>query len=189
MSDLSDFDADELFHLALQKSNAGDHDDAIRYLKTALCRQPTANTHYLLGAEYAQIGMRDRAIEQMEQALVLDDNLHTARYQLGLLHFLNGANDAAGKAWQPLLDLPASDCLHHLGQGLTILLAGDTANAIAALKKARALNQNNAALNGDIDRMLGNLARAATPVAANPDGPTYEPDDATRKRLISRYDS
>lgn len=178
------FDTDELFHLALQKSQAGTHDEAIHYLKAALTREPQARIHYLLGAEYAEIGMRDRAIDQISQALVLDNSLHMASYQLGLLHFLNGDNDPARSVWKPLLHLSTTDPLHHLGLGLTAILDSEPTIANKALRTAKSLNKNNPALERDIDNLLKHLEKNDPFMSEESTN-----KDALNQLLISRYES
>lgn len=180
---LDSFDTDELFHLALQKSQTGAHDEAIHYLKAALTREPQARTHYLLGAEYAEIGMRERAIDQISQALVLDNSLHMASYQLGLLHFLNGDNDPARSAWKPLLHLPTTDPLHHLGRGLIAVLDSEPTIANEALRTAKSLNNHNPALERDIDNLLRHLEKNDLFISEESTN-----KDALNQFLISRYE-
>src|SRR5687767_8911045 len=96
-------DTEELLHLAWTASDKGNADQAISLLKQAVASAPTdARCCYLLGAEYAQIGMFDRAAEQMSAAVKLDPNLHAARFQLGLLQLTSGQPDAAGQTWSGL---------------------------------------------------------------------------------------
>ena len=85
----------ELVKLALDASRNSNHGVALAYLKEAVSRaDATATAHHLLGAEYAQIQMMDRAIVEMEAALALDATLATARLQLGLLLMGTGASAA-----------------------------------------------------------------------------------------------
>ncbi|MES2347551.1 MAG: hypothetical protein V4641_08265, partial [Pseudomonadota bacterium] len=73
-------DQAELQQLALNASAANDSASAIAYWKEAVSRaDATAQARYLLGAEYAQIKMYDRAIGEMEAAVALDPALSIAR--------------------------------------------------------------------------------------------------------------
>lgn len=63
-------DADELLHLALNAAQANRHEEAITSLKRALDISPNdARMHYMLGAEHAQIGLHDRAVEESGKLL------------------------------------------------------------------------------------------------------------------------
>ncbi|HEX5126166.1 MAG TPA: hypothetical protein VFW00_05460, partial [Rhodocyclaceae bacterium] len=70
------FDGPELLHLAIDAANRDDHGQAITYLKAAqekkLSSVDYAKLTYFLGAEYAQIGMYDRAVEAMKSAVGAD---------------------------------------------------------------------------------------------------------------------
>ena len=90
---LAGLDQAERMQLALQAGAANEAGSAIAYLKEAVARpDATAQAHYLLGAEYAQLGMFDRAAGEMEAALALDQTLYTARLQLGLLCLRSAAS-------------------------------------------------------------------------------------------------
>ncbi|MEW8228417.1 MAG: tetratricopeptide repeat protein, partial [Candidatus Thiodiazotropha endolucinida] len=77
-------DSDELMHLAMHAEN---HEQAIDYLKRVLeISEDNGKAYYLLGAIHAEIGMYDRATEEMTRAVELEPDLPTAHFQLGLLH-------------------------------------------------------------------------------------------------------
>src|SRR5690349_3947874 len=86
MSTQPDLDAEELKFLAMQASRQNLGDQALLYLKRAIQRAPErGDLYYLMAAEHAQLGMLERAMEEMERALALSAELHTARLQLALL--------------------------------------------------------------------------------------------------------
>ena len=63
----SRLDSNELLHLAIAASRKDDHEKAIGHLKQALELAPdNARVHYFLGAEHAQIGLYERAMEGIE---------------------------------------------------------------------------------------------------------------------------
>ena len=82
---MSELDAEELFHLAMKASEEGDREKTISYLKRSIASQPQAKSIYILAAEYAELGMMQRAIEGMQRAVELEPTLWTAHFQLGLL--------------------------------------------------------------------------------------------------------
>ncbi|HEX9810946.1 MAG TPA: tetratricopeptide repeat protein, partial [Burkholderiales bacterium] len=112
-------DDEELLHLALNASSENRHEEAISYLKQALNLAPAnAKAHYMLGAEHAQIGLYDRATEEMAAAVKLDPDLVTAHFQLGLLHITSGRAKEAEDAWKPLDRLDREHPLHLFKTGL-----------------------------------------------------------------------
>ena len=103
MTTTSQLDDSELLHLAIRASQNNRHDDAIGFLKQALELAPgNAKVHYMLGAEHAEIGLYDRAADEIAKAVELDPGLVTAQFQLGLLHMTSGRITEAENVWKPL---------------------------------------------------------------------------------------
>jgi tetratricopeptide (TPR) repeat protein len=170
-------DQPELQQLAINASTAGDSASAIAYLKEAVARpDATAIAHYLLGAEYAQIGMYERAIGEMEAAIALDPALSIARLQLGLLWLGANDNTRAADVLLPLTELADGQPLHHFGAGLLHLIKQEAADAVRCLKAGIALNSVNPPLNADMQKIVQQLEQAppdaadAAPAAAADDG-------------------
>src|SRR6185437_13734707 len=108
----AELDESELLNLALHAMGNNHHDESMRLLKRTLNAFPgSARAHYLLGAEHAQIGMYDRAVSEMTEAVRLDPSLAAAHFQLGLLHVTAGRVREAQAAWLPLDRLPSDDPL------------------------------------------------------------------------------
>jgi tetratricopeptide (TPR) repeat protein len=173
-------DQAELFQLALTASAAGDGAAAIAYLKAAAGRaDATPAAHYLLGAEYAQIGLFDRAIDEMEAALALDPALWTARIQLALLYLAANREDRAADTLQPLADRGQDEALQRFATGLLRLIAEDLTGARDLLIEGMELNKANAALNGDMQRIVDEIGKRIDDAA---DG-----EDANAHLLLSAY--
>lgn len=155
-------DTEELFHLALRAIEQQQHPEAIELLKQALARDPKqGRLHYLLGAEYAQIGLYDRAVAAMEEAISLDASLYTAVFQLGLLYLTQGQAEAAVKAWAPLEKLDPQDPLYLFSRGLQHLAKDEFDACREHLQKGIALNQSLPVLNRDMQLVLDQLPGAA----------------------------
>lgn len=166
MTQTSTLDGPELLHLAIEASGRDDHGAAIGYLKQALdlpaggaaTSSDYAKYSYMLGAEYAQIAMMDRAAEYMGQAIALDPDLHTARFQLGLLHITCGQPAQALSVLAPLEKLPEASAFHHFGKGLQHLIQDQFTPCRDALLKGIELNSASAvpnlALNADMQKLL-----------------------------------
>ncbi|MBL4705424.1 MAG: hypothetical protein JKY54_12955 [Flavobacteriales bacterium] len=156
-------DADELFHLAIKASDVADHEKAIRFLKLSNQKDPQAKTAYLLAAEHAEIGMFDRAIEEMAHSVELDPTLWTAHFQLGLLHFTQGRAPEAAAAWSNLDVLGEDDALFQFKSGFVLLSEDNLIQAKDCIEKGIELNIQNPALNGDMKRVLADITKALNP--------------------------
>jgi tetratricopeptide (TPR) repeat protein len=188
---LSMLDQSELLQLSLEASKTGEAGAAIAYLKEAVSRaDATGVAHFLLGAEYAQIKLYDRAVNEMEAALALDPALSIARLQLGLLWLTSGVADRATQVFEPLAELPASDALRHFGGGLIALIKDQFDEATRQLQAGIALNLSNDALNIDMQRMVDEIARLQASgqvgaLEAAPEQPAA--DEETHHVLLSAY--
>jgi len=155
MKTASKLDDQELLHLALRASNENRHEDAINYLKQAIELAPdNAKAHYMLGAEHAEIGLYDRAAEEMAKAVELEPGLVTACFQLGLLHITSARVAEAEEAWKPLDKLGEKNALYQFKKGMLHLARDEFDESIAALEKGISLNNFNEALNRDMRGML-----------------------------------
>lgn len=166
MHQANPLDGTELFHLAIEASGRSDHGAAIAYLKQALdlpegsaaTSSDYAKYLYMLGAEYAQIGMMDRAASHMAQAVDMDPALHTARLQLALLHITCNQTAQALSVLTPLEKLPDGSAFHHFGTGLRHLLQDQFKPCREALLKGIEINSASAspnlALNADMHKLL-----------------------------------
>lgn len=165
-------DAPELLHLGIEAAGRNDHGAAITYLKQAIdlpagsiaMSTDYAKALYMLGAEYAQIGLMDRAQEHMAQAIAMDDTLHTARFQLGLLHLTQAQVEQSLQVLAPLEQLGDNNCFTHFGAGLRHLIHDEFVDCRTSLLRGMQLNSEsaapNVALNGDIQKLLAALPNA-----------------------------
>ncbi len=159
MTSLSMLDQAELLQLALNASAAGDSGSAISYLKEATARpDATAPSHYILGAEYAQIKMYDRAVAEMEAALAIDHGLSIARFQLGLLWLTMGNAERSTNVLTPLNELGDQHPLCLFSRGLIHLMRDEFADVLQCLQKGIAIGLNtdieNQALNRDMQKII-----------------------------------
>ncbi|MDF0606937.1 hypothetical protein HZU77_014975 [Neisseriaceae bacterium TC5R-5] len=157
--DLSLLDAEELFQLSLNAIERQDHAQAITLLKHGLSQTPEdGRLHYLLGAEYAQIGMSERAAQQLETALLYDASLLTARFQLGLLYLTAGQAGPAIEALTPLIE-PLEDGapLRLFAEGLLCLLDDQLEECKRKLAQGIAANQAVPVLNHDMQKIIDRI--------------------------------
>src|SRR5688572_4606272 len=154
-SPCSPFDLDELKHLALKAMRSDRDEEALRLLKDAVALAPkNGELLYLLGMAHSNLGMVDRAIDEITRALTLTPNLINARFQLGLLYFTGRDFESSEATWKPLLDvLPADDPLRIFSIGLTQVGHDDLTGAIGTIEHGLALCRNEN-LNEDMRRIV-----------------------------------
>lgn len=153
-----ELDESELLQLALYAMRRDHHDESMRLLKRTLNAYPgSARAHYLLGAEHAQIGMYDRAVVEMTEAVRLDPTLAAAHFQLGLLHVTAGRVREAEAAWLPLDQLPTDDPLRSFKSGMLHLVHNELASCAQDLRAGIAHNRLNEALSDDMRRLLADV--------------------------------
>lgn len=155
--------ADELLQLALHASRNGRHDRAIMLLQQVMQLQPDhATAQYFLAAEHAELGLYDRACDEMAHAIALAPDLHTARLQLGLLYLTCEKAEAAVTILQPLAVLDSGGALSLFAQGLLHLARHDLPACCRALEAGRALQSANPALDADIDKIIAAIGVATS---------------------------
>ncbi|PTT78939.1 hypothetical protein DBR42_22460, partial [Pelomonas sp. HMWF004] len=159
MSDtLHSLSQSELLALALEASRREDAGRALAYLKEASARADASpQALFMLGSEYAQLGLMDDAKASMARAVEVGPELAIARFQLGMLHVTSGEVDAARAAWAPLAALSADHPQAYLAafhQGMLHLVADEFDDAVAALGAGLAQNLENEALNHDMRRVI-----------------------------------
>lgn len=187
MTTLSRLDTDELMHLALAASQRGQAAEAIDYLKRLIEISPdNAEAHHLLGAEHAQIGMYERALEDMAQALVLEPTLHTTRFQLGLLYLTMRRVDEAIETWGPLDALGTEHAFYLFKTGLIHLARDEFAECRACLEKGISANDFSPPLNTDMQRVLDEIA-AQTGVTTQQEPQADDAHDASPHLFLSAY--
>lgn len=187
MNTFSRLDADELMHLALAASQRGQAGEAIDFLKRLLEISPqNAEAHHILGAEYAQIGMYDRAVEEMTQAVAIDPGLDTLRFQLGLLHLTMRRVDEATEVWSGLDHLDHDHPYYLFKTGLIHLAKDEFAACTACLEKGIAANKFNEPLNNDMRRVLDEIA-AQTDADAVADKQTEGQEEPAPHLFLSAY--
>ncbi|HYD61570.1 MAG TPA: tetratricopeptide repeat protein [Noviherbaspirillum sp.] len=155
---LAILDQAELLQLALNASSNNDSGTAIIYLKEAVSRSDaTGKAHFILGAEYAQIRMYDRALTELEAAIALDPTLSIARFQLGLLWLTSDAPDKALDILRPLDELTSANALSHFARGLICLINNEFTDALQSLQEGIQRNTENPALNQDMQKIVDEL--------------------------------
>lgn len=166
----------ELLALALEATRRGDAAHSLAYLKEAAARDDaTGEACFLLGSEYAQIGLFDEAASNMQRAVDLAPEFPIARFQLGLLHLTSGRADEARQALTPLTELGDQHALAVLARGLDHLMADEFPQCIQCLEQGIGLNADNPALNADMQQLVERVKAA---MASSPSTPAEADADA-----------
>ncbi|EUJ10334.1 hypothetical protein Meth11DRAFT_1148 [Methylophilaceae bacterium 11] len=153
---------DELLHLAIEATRRGEHGASISYLKEGVTRFPDdAKLAYVLGAEFAQIGIYDKAEYEMQRAISLDPELYTASFQLGLLQMTLGKVEDAKSSWKLIDKLPETHSLWLFKTGIEQLAVNQFSDAKRLLEQGIALNDFSPELNHDMSTVLASLPNEA----------------------------
>ena len=182
---------EQLVQRAIQASVAGDNATSIRLLQQAIARPDRIGVaHFLLGSAYAQVEQYADAIGEMETAVLLDPNLHIARLQAGLLHMTCANPARATQLFSPLLSLGENDALACFAQGLLLLIEDRFAESIVQLQRGMSLNTTNAALNGDMQKLIDRMGPLlqGMPSAATSDGASTN-ENVPSHLFLSAYTS
>ncbi len=121
-----------------------------------------AETRYLRGADLAQAGHYESAVQEMQAAVQLQPSLHTASLQLGLLLLTMNKPSEALAAWQPLDRLDDGAALRLFKRGLEALVHEDFELCIRLLTEGIAANTANPALNRDMNLVIARAHDART---------------------------
>lgn len=149
-------------------------DDKIAELRRAAVNDPrNGEIRYLLGAELAQQQRYDEAVLELSAAIALNPLLHTARFQLGLLHLTMAQVHHATAVLAPLENLEDDQPLKHFKRGLDALAVDNFPEAVASLERGIQLNRDNPPLNADmkllLDRIRATMANNAEAAARSSD--------------------
>ena len=98
--------------------------------------------------------MTEQITEEMQEAVDLSPELHTARFQLGLLYLTQAIPEAALNTLEPLMNLGEESYLAHFAKGLIHLMRDEFESCTRALQQGIALNRDNLALNADMQKIL-----------------------------------
>lgn len=103
-SQLGSFDDDELFALAKLDLKKGDIAPALAKLKTITSGDVAPEGAYgLCGRVYLELGLPDRAAQQLTRHLALHPNDADEQFLLGSIHYQSGRADEALQCWNALL--------------------------------------------------------------------------------------
>lgn len=123
-----------------------------------------AELHFLNGSELAERAEFDTAVSAFRQALVLNPDLHIARFQLAFLYLVNGEAEAAAILLQPLLQNDSADSyLLFFAKGCIAAIQDNISECKQWIERGIAANTQNHALNINMEKMLALLLTDSNP--------------------------
>ena len=148
-------DLQSLLEQGIAASNAQEPDAALAIFVRCIQVYPyAAEPHLLMAAQHAAHRRFEQAENAFASALLLAPDLHTARYQLGLLQMTCQRAPMALLTWQPLLQLPEDNPIVHFVRGYIALANDDFTAAMKHLESGLTRENENPALAEDIKKVL-----------------------------------
>ncbi|MES2939286.1 MAG: hypothetical protein V4864_16485 [Pseudomonadota bacterium] len=158
-----------LLDMGIAASMADRPAQALQLFERAAAAAPAwALPHFLLGSEYAAQNDIAKAETALANAVLLDPELHIARYQLGLLQFSASRAAAALVTWQPLAGQQGLQGLPAFVRGFAAMAQDDFTTAQQHFHDGLAEPDLNTAVAGDIHKVLADLQVLLAPEARPP---------------------
>ena len=152
------YTTEELLQLAIRAMNKNEDDHALNYLNQAYDQdEDNAAVNYLLAAQFAEMGLFEKALGSFDRTLELEPSMHYARFQFGLLQLTQNINEPARENFAYLTEQEDNPELALFGRGMLKLIEEDFDNAKILLHEGKSINTLNPALNGDIDKILAQI--------------------------------
>lgn len=117
-----------------------------------------ARLHFLRGSMLIGAGRHIEAHGALSRAVELAPEFHIARFQLGFFELTSGEATRAVQTWGPLEALPQAHYLNLFVIGLGHLIRDEFAPAVAHLEEGMRANDENPALNRDMQLLIDQCA-------------------------------
>lgn len=148
----------ETIQNAINASQSNDAQIAIQLFTEASTLNPSsAIPHFLVAAEFMELGQTEQAEAAYARAVLLNSQLHIARFQLGLLFLTTSREEMALVTWEPLLSLEPTNPLRLFAEGFAAMLSNTPEVAVNCFEQGIIQNQENPPLNADMQRILSQL--------------------------------
>ena len=144
----------------LLEQMTSDEANAMRCLAVLLAEyEDDPRLHFLEGSLFAEQRDYSAARDAMRRAVDLAPDFAIARFQLGFLLLTCGEPHAAQEAWGPLHGLPQDNYLRIFVTGLCHLIRDEFDDAVARLGEGISRNDENPALNNDMQMIVDEIHR------------------------------
>lgn len=182
---------DELQDL-MAAMQSDDRDEMAKADRLIAAYRDDARLHFLRGSMLAGIGRPIEALSSLRRAVELAPDFAIARYQLGFFQLTSGEAADALSTWGPIALLPDGHYLRFFVGGLTHLIRDEFDDTIARLEEGIAANDENPALNGDIQLIIDQVRavqqanRASATDAADQDESSASATSFLLDQLVGR---
>lgn len=140
---------------ALAALQSGNENQAMNILSASVTQFPHDGLLlYFYGAELAQQQQYELALEQLSNAVFNAPQLHIARFQLALLAGTMERSDLVEQHLPYLMELRESHYLGYFANALAAVFANDLDSAAQLIHSGIQENQENPALNQDMQQLL-----------------------------------
>jgi tetratricopeptide (TPR) repeat protein len=117
---------------------------------------------------YTNIGIYDKAAQNMEKALQIDSDYAIARFHLGLLQLMSGDRNLAEITWSPLDSLGEEHYLTLFKAGLLDIANEDIEQGILLIRQGINKNQVVESLNEDMQTVIEHASLSMQAENASP---------------------
>ncbi|MFA6114571.1 MAG: hypothetical protein WC729_11280 [Sphingomonas sp.] len=131
-----------------------DRDEILRVDRLIGSYPDDPRLHFLRGSLLASIGRPIEALSSLKKAVDLAPDFAIARFQLGFFQLTSGEAVDALTTWGPIVLLPEGHYLRFFVGGLTHLIRDEFPETIARLQEGIAANEENPALNRDMQLII-----------------------------------
>jgi tetratricopeptide (TPR) repeat protein len=169
---------DEELQDLMSAMQADDSDELAKADRLILAYGDDARLHFLRGSMLAGIGRPIEALSSLRRAVDLAPDFAIARYQLGFFQLTSGEAADALSTWGPIALLPDGHYLRFFVGGLTHLIRDEFDETIARLEEGTAANDENPALNRDIQLIIDQVRAVQEANRAGGSGVANEGDDS-----------
>ncbi|MCL2677494.1 MAG: tetratricopeptide repeat protein [Clostridiales bacterium] len=116
----------------------------VDFLDSKACNPTIAQTHYLLGNCYYELGVLKRALRAYDSANLLDRDMPDIYYKMGCVCYDMGDFDSSARHFSILIELLPDSETGYTSRGLAWLAKEDFDKAIADFEKAISINAGDA---------------------------------------------
>lgn len=162
---------------------ADDGDELVRIDRLIGAHPDDARLHFLRGSILASIGRSIEALASLRRATDLAPDFAIARFQLGFFQLTSGEPAEALASWGPIALLPQGHYLRLFVGGLTHLIRDEFEDSVQRLREGIAANDENPALNGDMQLIIDKVVELVSEASAREQGDSADPASATSMLL------
>ncbi|HET6912227.1 MAG TPA: tetratricopeptide repeat protein [Rhodanobacteraceae bacterium] len=178
-------DAEALHLLGILRGQAGDAEEGLALVQSAIERDPQRDVfQHTLGEMHLHAGRLDEAEAAYLRAKELNPNLTSAHSGLGQIAFLRGDLDNAEQHFRIALRADENDAQSHAGLGNIHLSRNELRRASVHLTRAAELSPNDALIQGSLANVMLALNTPDFAIQAANNALALKPDYAMARQVL-----